>query len=200
MRLRLPSPFLVAFLLSLACPPLAGYSLFYSLLVTEIIPIDQVDLPIPSVGDKVTVYGVWVQDTELTEIGVGGWWEIHPVRYIEINGEAYGEMPYTADLFEGVWSPARLIVQDIEEPYRIANGTVAEVFASTDGDYHVHVNVDEEYLSLLRPNIFVTSLPLYQILKVLSLAPIVVLALYVTMSLIRPERTYLGRVIKRRKV
>ncbi|MGI0016539.1 MAG: hypothetical protein ACREBU_24215 [Nitrososphaera sp.] len=84
--------------------------------MTEIIPIDQVDLPIPSVGDKVTVYGVWVQDTELTEIGVGGWREIHPVRYIEINGEAYGEMPYTADLFEGVWSPARLIVQDIEEP------------------------------------------------------------------------------------
>jgi hypothetical protein len=95
------SPFLIAFLVSLIFPPLAVYSSVYSLLVTEIVPVDQADLPIPSIGDRVAVYGVWVQDTEFIEIGFGGWHEIHPVRYMEINGKGYGERPYSGDLFDG---------------------------------------------------------------------------------------------------
>lgn len=147
------------------------------------------DIPVPSVGDKVSISGVWVQDTEFTEIGLGGWYEIHPVRYIEINGKSYGEMPYTGELIEGVWGPSRLIILDKQNPYRIANGTVAEVFATGDGDYHVHLNVDEEYLQLLRPNAFATSMPLYQILKAFSFTPIVVIIAYVAVSLVIPERT-----------
>jgi hypothetical protein len=199
--LHAPSPFLIAFVVSLAFPPLAGYSLFYSLLVTEITPFDQVDLPIPSVGDEVSVYGVWVQDTEFVEIGLGGWYEIHPVRYVEINGKPYGQIPYNGQpLFNGVWSPSRLILLDRENPYRFANGTVGEVFTNVDGDYHVHVNIDEEHVSLLRPNLFATSLPLYQVLKVLSLTPIAVIISYVLVSIIKPGSTYFGRkVIKKRK-
>jgi hypothetical protein len=95
------SPFLVAFLVSLIFPPLAVYSPVHSLLVTEIVPVDQADIPIPSTGDRLAVYGVWVQDTEFTDIGFGGWYEIHPVRYIEVNGKEYGEMPYRGKLFDG---------------------------------------------------------------------------------------------------
>ncbi len=58
------SAFLVAFLVSLIFPPLYLFS-FYYLLVTEIVPQDQKHIPKPKVGDKVSVYGVWVQDNEL---------------------------------------------------------------------------------------------------------------------------------------
>jgi len=197
--LKLPSPFLIAFLVTIVFIPLTGYALFYSLLVTEIVPTDQIDVPVPSVGDKVSVFGVWVQDTEFTEIGLGGWYEIHPVRYIEINDKSYGEMPFTGELMEGVWGPRRLIILDTQDPYRIANGTVAEVFGNIDGDYHVHVNVDKEYLQLLRPNAFATSLPLYQILKTLSFTPIVVMISYLAVSLVKPEKTYIGRLVSKRK-
>lgn|GEM_PF-2905133 len=194
------SPFLITFLISLIFPPLAVYSLLYSLLVTEITPFDQTDIPRPSIGDRVAVFGVWVHDTELTDIGLGGWHEIHPVRYMEINGKGYGQMPYSGQLFKGVWEPDRLILLDKNNPYRLANGTVAEVFTNLDSDYHVHVNVDSEYVQLLKPNIFATSLPLYQILKALSFMPIAVIISYIIASAINPERTYFGRkVIKRTK-
>jgi hypothetical protein len=195
----LPSPFLIAFLVSLAVPPLAAYSLFYSLLVAEVTPFDQIDIPRPSVGDKVAVFGVWVRDTELTDIGIGGWHEIHPVRYIEINGKGYGEMPYAGQLFKGVYEPSRLVLLDRDSPYRLANGTVAEVFTNIDGDYHVHVNVDNEYVSLLKPSIFATSLPLYQVLKALSFTPVAVIVLYIIVSIAKPDRTYFGRKVMKKR-
>ena len=108
-------------------------------------------------------------------------------------------MPYTAELMDGVWGPSRLIVLDKENPYRIVNGTVAEVFAMGDGDYHVHLNVDKEYVQLLRPNVFATSLPLYQILKSLSFTPIATIVGYIVVSVLRPEKTYIGRLFRKRK-
>jgi hypothetical protein len=173
--------------------------LFYSLLVTEITPFDQIDVPTPSVGDRVAVFGVWVQDTEFTDIGVGGWHEIHPVRYIEINGKGYGEMPYADQLFKGVYEPDRLVVLDRDSPYRLANGTVAEVFTNIDGDYHVHVNVDKEYILLLKPSVFATSLPLYQVLKALSFTPVAVIVLYIMASVAKPGSTYFGRKVMKKR-
>ena len=193
--MKLPSPFLVAFLISLIFIPLTIYALPYSLLVTEIVPNDQLELTIPSVGDKVSIYGVWVQDTELLETGFGGWYEIHPVRYLEINGKSFGKLPYSGELMEGVWGPGRLIVLDTQSPYKIANGTVVEVFRTGDGDYHVHVNVEKEYVHLLKQSMFATSLPVYQIFKALSFTPIVVIVTYVVVSILRPKMTYLGRLI-----
>lgn len=108
-------------------------------------------------------------------------------------------MPYSSELMEGVWGPSRLIVLDRENPYRIANGTVAEVFSMVDGDYHVHVSVDQEYLQLLRPNIFATSLPFYQILKAFVFTPMVVILAYVIVSIARPQKTYLGRLMHKRR-
>ncbi len=173
--------------------------MLYSVRVTEITPFDQVKLPIPSIGDRVSVYGVWVQDTEFIEIGLSGWYEIHPVRYIEINGKSYGDESYSGGLMTGVWGPSRLIVLDPENPYRTVNGTIAEVFSTGDGDYHVHVNVNDQYLHLLRPNIFATSLPIYQLLKALAFTPIAVIISYVVLSMIRPNITYLGRRVMKKR-
>jgi len=183
------SPFLVAFLISLVFIPLTIYALFYSILVTELVPIDEEGgIPVPAIGDRVTVYGVWVQDTEFSETGFfGGWHEIHPVRFMEINGTPYGEMPYEGDLMDGVWGPSRLIILDKENPYRLVNGTVAEVIRAGDGDYHVHLSVNDEFLQLLRPSVFATSLPLYQILKTLSFTPVAVIIAYLIASFVRPR-------------
>ena len=100
----LVSPFLIAFIVSLIFPPLAVYSSFYSLLVTEIVPSDQIDLPTPSAGERVAVFGVGVQDTEFSDIGFGGRHEIHPVRYMEVDGNGYSEMHYRGKFFDGVWN------------------------------------------------------------------------------------------------
>ena len=144
------SIFLVGFLVSLIFPILYLYS-FYYLLVTEIVPQDQKYIPKPKVGDKISVYGVWVQDNELKFLVGDGWNEIHPVRYAEINGIGYGIMPYNGSLFNGVHSPERFNVLDKQSPYRIANGTVMDVFTNPeDGDYHVHILVDEKYHNLVR--------------------------------------------------
>ena len=68
----LVSIFLIVFLVSLIIPILYLYS-FYYLLVTEIVPQDQKHIPKPKVGDKISVYGVWVQDNELKFLlGEGG--------------------------------------------------------------------------------------------------------------------------------
>lgn len=170
----------------------------YSLLVTEIVPVDQFEIPVPAIGDKVSVYGIWVQDTEFVEIGFGGWYEIHPVRHVEINGVRYGQLPYEEEVMEGVWGPRRLIILDTENPYRVANGTVAEVFRMGDGDYHVHLLVDEPYLHLLRPNPFASAFPTYQILKMMAFAPIAVVAGYVALSILKPDKTTLGRSARKK--
>ena len=80
-----------------------------------------------------------------------GWHEIHPVKYVKINGVEYGSMSYDNKyLFEGIYDPERLVVLDKHSPYRIASGKVMDVFKNTDGDYHVHILVDNEYRNLLK--------------------------------------------------
>jgi hypothetical protein len=81
------------------------------LLVTEIIPKHQTYIPKPKIGDRISVYGVWVQDTKIPlPVVVGGWHEIHPVRYAEINDVEYGSMPYSGSLFDGVANPKKLLL------------------------------------------------------------------------------------------
>jgi hypothetical protein len=149
------SIFLVAFLVSLIFPILYLYSLYY-LLVTEIIPLDQKYIPKPKVGDKISVYGVWVQDNELKFLVGDGWNEIHPVRYAEINGVKYGSINYNGSLFDGIQDLEKFVILDKKNPYRIANGTVMDVFTNPeDGDYHVHILVDEKNTVILsRLNLF----------------------------------------------
>lgn len=55
-------------------------------IVVEIIPMDQHDVPIPHVGEHVTVTGAYVKDAD------HGWTEIHPAWFV--NG--HGSAKYTA--------------------------------------------------------------------------------------------------------
>ena len=187
------SIFLVAFLISLIFAPLYLFS-FYYLLVTEIVPQDQKYIPEPNVGEKISVYGAWVQDNELSFIlGGNGWHEIHPVRYAEIEGIGYGSVNYNGSLFAGLYEPERFVVLDKENPYRIANGTVMDVFTNpSDGDYHIHILVDEKYRNLLKVNFVL--FPYGELLRIMSFViPFLVIVSYILVSIIRPSYTFVGR-------
>lgn len=188
------SIFLIAFLISLIFIPLYLFS-FYYLLVTEVVPQDQRYIPKPSIGDRVSVYGVWVQDNgELSFLlRNNGWHEIHPVRYAEINGIKYGSGNYTGSLFDGVYEPERFVVLDKENPYRIANGTVVDVFTNpSDGDYHVHILVDEQYRNLLKVNFIL--FPYGELLRIMAFViPLLIIVSYILVSIVRPSYTFVGR-------
>jgi hypothetical protein len=194
----LVSIFLVAFFVLLIFPILYLYS-FYYLLVTEIVPQDQKHIHKPKVGDKISVYGVWVQDNELKFLLGEGWNEIHPVRYAEINGLGYGIKPYNESLFNGVYDPERFTLLDRQSPYRIANGTVMDVFTNPgDRDYHVHVLVDEKYRDLVRVKFVL--FPYAELLRIMSfILPISIAIIYLTVSISKPRHTIAGRYILRLK-
>jgi hypothetical protein len=188
---------LISFLASLIFPIFYLYSLNY-LLVAEIVPKDQIYIPKPNIGDRISVYGIWVQDTELSIPVIGGWHEIHPVRYASINGVRYGIMPYNGSLFDGVYEPERLIVLDRNNPYRIANGTAMDVFTNpADGDIHVHILVDDKYHNLLKSDFVV--FPYAGFLRLMSFAlPLSIIAAYIAVSIVKPKYTIFGVFISRK--
>jgi len=131
--------------------------LFYymnnSYLVLEIVPIDQNKVPIPSIGDEIEVYGVYVEDVHNIGFISFSWFEIHPVRYIKILNKNIegGENPYKGDLMEGVLGPGRLRIVDINNPYRYVKGIVRDVFINPiDGDVHLRLEVYHEYYDLIK--------------------------------------------------
>jgi len=160
-----------------------------------VVPQDQKYIPKPNIGDRVSVYGVWVQDNgELSFLSRhNGWHEIHPVRYAEINGIKYGSLNYNGSLFDGVYEPERFVVLDKENPYRIANGTVMDVFTNpSDGDYHVHILVDEQYRNLLKVNFIL--FPYGELLRIMAFViPVLVIVSYIIFSIVRPSYTFIGR-------
>jgi hypothetical protein len=192
------SIFLVTFLVSLIFPILYLYSLYY-LLVTEIVPLDQKHIPKPKVGDKISVYGVWVQDNELKFLVRDGWNEIHPVRYAEINGVKYGSINYNGSLFDGIQDLEKFVILDKKNPYRIANGTVMDVFTNPeDGDYHVHILVDEKYRDLIKVKFVL--FPYAEMLRIMSvILPVLIAISYVIVSIVKPRYTIVGRYISRLK-
>jgi hypothetical protein len=190
----LVSIFLISFIISLIFPALFFLS-FYYLLVTEIVPEDQHNIPKPMVGHRISVYGVWVEELKPLILFLGGWYEIHPVRYAEINGVGYGIMPYNESLFNGVHSPERFNVLDKQSPYRIANGTVMDVFTNLDGDYHVHILVDEQYQNLIKMKFIIFEDG--EILRWMSILPLFVIVAYITVSFLKPMHTHFGRFISR---
>jgi hypothetical protein len=194
----LVSIFLIAFLVSLIFPILYLYS-FYYLLVTEIAPQDQKHIPKPKVGDKTSVYGVWVQDNELKFLVGEGWNEIHPVRYAEINGIKYGSINHNGSLFDGVEDLDRFVLLDKKNPYRIASGTVMDVFTNPeDQDYHVHILVDENYRDLVRFKFVL--FPYAELLRIMSfILPISIAIIYLIVSIVKPRHTIVGRYISRLK-
>jgi hypothetical protein len=194
----LVSVFLVAFLVSLIFPILYLYS-FYYLLVTEIVPQDQKHIPKPKVGDKISVYGFWVQDNELKFLVGNGWNEIHPVRYAEINGVKYGSINHNGSLFDGIEHLDKFVLLDKKNPYRTANGTVMDVFTNPDDrDYHVHILVDENYRDLVRVKFVL--FPYADLLRIMSvILPISIAIIYLIVSIAKPRHTIAGRYILRLK-
>ena len=188
------SVFLISFIASSIFPVLFFLS-FYYLLVAEIVPEDQHNIPKPMVGNRISIYGVWVEEIKPLFVFLGGWHEIHPVRYAEINGIRYGSMQYNESLFNGVHDPQRFNVLDRQSPYRIANGTVMDVFTNVDGDYHVHILVDEQYQNLIK--IKLVMFPYAQILRWMSVLPLFVIVAYVTVSFLKSKHTRFGRFISR---
>ena len=188
------SIFLISFIISLIFPALFFLS-FYYLLVTEIVPQDQHNIPKPMIGDRISVYGVWVEELKPLILFLGGWYEIHPVRYAEINGVRYGIIPYNGSLFNGVHSPERFNVLDKQSPYRIANGTVMDVFTNLDGDYHVHILVDEQYQNLIKIKFIMFTEG--EILRWMSILPLFIIVVYITVSFLKPRHTRFGRFISR---
>ncbi|HEU4822661.1 MAG TPA: hypothetical protein VFS97_04490 [Nitrososphaeraceae archaeon] len=189
------SVFLFAFLVSLVY-----LFSFYYLLVTELVPQDQKYIPKRKVGDKISVYGVWVQDNELAFLfNNNGWHEIHPVRYAEINGVRYGSINYNGSLFDGVYEPERFVVLDKKNPYRITNGTVMDVFTNpSDGDYHIHLLVDYKYKELLKIDFVI--FPHGELLRLMSLIlPSLIIISYLIVSIIKPRHTLMGRYTLRLK-
>jgi hypothetical protein len=162
-------------------------------------PKDQPYIPKPKIGERISVYGVWVQDTEIPLPLLGGWHEIHPVRYAKINGIGYGSMPYSGPLFDGVHNPKKLIVLDKENPYRIANGVVMDVFTNpSDGDFHVHVLVDNKYRNLLKSDFVIFPYVVY--IRLMSFAlPLSIIVAYIAVSTVKPKYTMLGVFISRRR-
>jgi hypothetical protein len=89
-------------------------------------------------------------------------------------------------LFDGVYDPERLVVLDKHSPYRIASGKVMDVFKNTDGDYHVHILVDNEYRNLLKVDFVV--IPYAWLLRIISFVlPLSIIIAYVIVSTIKPR-------------
>lgn len=145
--------FLVLLALSIFAFLLSGVLIVYktnSVLVTEIVETDKASLPIPNEGERVFVYGPWVED--VGHIIPVSWNEIHPIRYLRNidSGLSGGEMPYTKDVIYGVHTPFRLIILDKQSPYRNASGIVDDIFYEYDGDTHIEIIPDENSKELLK--------------------------------------------------
>ncbi len=132
---------------------IAGALIVYkanSVLVTEIVDSDKEKLPVPREGEKIFVYGPWVED--VGHIIPVSWNEIHPIRYLKNinNNREGGEIPYKNDLMNGVHTPSRLIVLDNQSPYRNSTGIVDDIFYEYDGDTHIEIIPDENSKELLK--------------------------------------------------
>ncbi len=140
-------------IVSLLASILSPFLFFYfadRILITEIVPLDQKTIQKPNFGDNVEVYGPWINDRHSF---LPDWNEIHPVRYIKNlkTGEEWGNKNYSGELMQGVHNPSRLRIFDENDPYRIARGTVVDVFDNPeDGDWHIHLLLDDDYQYLTK--------------------------------------------------
>jgi hypothetical protein len=85
------------------------------------------------------------------------------------------------------------VVVDKKNPYRIANGTVMDVFTNpSDGDYHIHLLVDNKYKDLLKIDFVI--FPYGELLRIMSLIlPSLIIISYLMVSIIKPRYTLIGR-------
>ncbi len=174
-------------LIGLLVSPLVSGLLFLNtmntILTVEVVPADQATVPIPDVGDSVEVYGTWVRDQHI--FGRITWNEIHPAVFIRNNRTGLEGGTAACRMLENVHDPERLSIIDSSQPCRWAHGTVEYKFQWSDGDY------------LMRGGI--PLIPVYLIpLQGLLVATTAGFGITYLLATIRdPERTLLGRAIKR---
>ncbi len=186
-------------LIGLLVSPLVSGSLFLNtmntILTVEIVPADQATVPIPSVGDIVEVYGTWVRDQHI--FGQITWNEIHPAVFIRNNRTGLEGGTAACRMLENVHDPERLSIIDSSQPCRWAHGTVEYKFQWSDGDWHLDLALDPEDRYLMRGGI--PLIPVYLIpLQGLLVATTAGFGItYILATILDPERTLLGRAIKR---
>ena len=70
-----------------------------------------------------------------------------------------------------------------------------DVFTNLDGDYHVHILVDEQYQNLIKMNFIMFTYG--EILRWMSILPLFVIGAYITVIFLKPKHTLFGRFISR---
>jgi hypothetical protein len=69
------------------------------------------------------------------------------------------------------------------------------VFTNLDGDYHVHILVDEQYQNLIKMKFIVFTYG--EILLWMSILPLFIIVAYITVNFLKPRYTYFVRFISR---
>ena len=70
-----------------------------------------------------------------------------------------------------------------------------DVFTNLDGDYHVHILVDEQYQNLIKMKFIMFTYG--EILRWMSILPLFIIVAYITVSFLKPKHTRFGRFISR---
>ena len=70
-----------------------------------------------------------------------------------------------------------------------------DVFTNLDGDYHVHILVDEQYQNLIKMNFIMFTYG--EILRSMSILPLFIIGAYITVSLLKPKHILFGRFTSR---
>ncbi len=70
-----------------------------------------------------------------------------------------------------------------------------DVFTNLDGDYHVHILVDEQYQNLIKMKFIIFTYG--ETLRWMSTLPLFVIGAYITVSFLKPTHTCFGRFISR---
>ena len=67
-----------------------------------------------------------------------------------------------------------------------------------DGDYHVHILVDEKYRNLIKVKFVL--FPYAEMLRIMSfILPILIAISYLTVSIVKPRYTIVGRYVSKLK-
>jgi hypothetical protein len=70
-----------------------------------------------------------------------------------------------------------------------------DVFTNLDGDYHVHILVDEQYENLIKMNFIMFTYG--EILRWMSILPLFVIGAYIAVSFLKPKHILFGRFTSR---
>ncbi len=187
-------------LLGLLVSPIATGSVFmysmWGLLTLEVVPADQADIPTPHAGDHLEVYGTWVRDTGHL-VRDYGWNEVHPVFFLRNldTGSEGGSLQ--CRLLENVHNPERLRILDSAEPCKWARGRVEFTFYFGDGDLHIDLRLDPEYQYLANTGPPIVAISYPEALLLVGVTTASCTLSYVGVSLVRPQKTVLGKLILR---